>query len=116
MCCGREHRVRKIALTTPHARMELCDIDAKQVCLETHVIAREQASVAIEGGVLDRLGGDRCAELLELRHCASLDRGSLRIADGLPKPNRKLLDHQAIERETGRLCTRDPGLEKRPVA
>ena len=39
----------------------------KRLDIEADIVARQQAAVAIEAGVLDRLGGDRRAQLLEAR-------------------------------------------------
>ena len=53
-----------------HAAMEGVGIEGEGGGIEADIVARQQAAVAIEAGVLDRLGGDRRAELLEARHGA----------------------------------------------
>src|SRR6185503_8566227 len=89
--------------------------ESKHVGFEADVVAREQATVAIERGVLDRLGGDGRAELLELRNGAMLNARCLRIAGALGEPSRKLLRNGAIGREASRLRACKGCLKERPV-
>jgi len=54
-----EHAMGLCRLTALHAGMEFRRRVAEAFDVEAYVAAREQPAVAIEGGVLDRLGGDR---------------------------------------------------------
>ena len=58
-------RVRLLGLPALHAGMEIGRRAAEALDVEADVVAREQRAVAIERRVLDRLGGDRRAQLLE---------------------------------------------------
>ena len=60
-------RVRLRRLAALHAGMEGGGRVAEAFDVEADIVAREQPAVAIEGSVLDRLGGDRRAQLLEAR-------------------------------------------------
>ena len=89
---------------------------AEHVGLEADIVAREQSSVAIERSVLDRLRGDRCAELLELRDGAVLDVRGFRVARMRTEPR---CQRSTTIRSAGRQVargTRDRRLKERPVA
>jgi hypothetical protein len=46
--------------------------EAKRLTSKPTSLREQQPAMAIEGGILDRLGSDRCAELLEARKAADL--------------------------------------------
>jgi hypothetical protein len=56
---GGEHAVGLGCLAVLHAGVEVGCRVAEAFDIEADVVAREQPAVAIEGGVFDRLGGDR---------------------------------------------------------
>ena len=56
------------AARASHAGMEGSGVEGKGFHVEADIVAREQPAVAIEGRVLDGLGGDGRAQLLKARH------------------------------------------------
>src|ERR1043165_918012 len=89
--------------------------DAKHICFEANVTARKQASEAVESGVLDRLGGDRGAQLLELGHCTVLNGGRFRIAGALGKPCREFFNDETVGRKARRESACDRASKCRPI-
>ena len=73
--------------------MEGVGVEGEGGGIEADIVARQQAAVAIEAGVLDRLGGDRRAELLEARDGPA--------AIGLGEPAQQRIDRPAVGREAG---------------
>ena len=88
---GGQQRARPVGAAALHAAMEGVGVEGEGAGIEADIVARQQAAVAIEAGVLDRLGGDRRAELLEARHGAG--------AGGLGEPAQHGIDRPAVGRE-----------------
>ena len=64
----RQHRVRMAGGARHNAGMEGRGVEGKGFHVEADIVAREQPAVAIEGRVLDGLGGDGRAQLLKARN------------------------------------------------
>src|ERR1700752_5366764 len=96
--------------------MEVCRTDAEQVGLKAHIIAREQTSIAVECGILDRLGGDGGAELLELRDRSIMDVRCLRTARTFFEPCRQSVDDPTVCRKTSRPGPSGRSFEEMPIA
>ena len=61
----RRHGQRPVALQVRAEAVEVGGGPAEAAGIPAHLVEREQAAVAVEGGVLDALGHDRAADLLE---------------------------------------------------
>ena len=108
----RQHRMRMAGGPRQHAGMEGSGVEGKGFHVEADIVAREQPAVAIEGRVLDGLGGDGRAQLLKARH-GELAGGRVEQAQdrvdspavggeaGLARAVGCLLQHRAVDRREG---------------
>ena len=105
---GRQHRMRKLGRALLHVSMELGGRSSEPARVEADVVARDQPAVAIEGGILDRLGAKRRAQLLKAGQRDILLAGHcLRIGSRPGEPIAEHLDQPAVARQARRLGARD---------
>ncbi len=89
--------------------MEVGCARAEALDIEADVVARQQSAVAIEGGVLDCLRCDRCAQLAKARD-------GLGVGRRITHPAIQQIDHPAVAGEAAPPGALDGAFEERSVA